>query len=138
LGAGGGGGDVYKIGMTRRLEPAERILELSGAAVPFPFDLHVMLYTDNAPALELGLHQLLETRRLNLVNPRKEFYQHVKLEEIEAYVKTKGLSAQFIEYPEAKEYRETLAKRDKQLRPTATKTFLESPFAVREDLVVTR
>ena len=130
------GHDVYKIGMTRRLEPAERILELSGAAVPFPFDLHAMLYTDNAPALELGLHQLLEARRLNLVNPRKEFYQHVKLEENEAYVKTKGLSAQFIEYPEAKEYRETLAKRDKQARSKTTATFLESPFMAHEDVVM--
>src|ERR1700735_3455057 len=132
------GHDVYKIGMTRRLEPAERILELSGAAVPFPFDLHAMLYTDNAPALELGLRQLLEARRLNLVNPRKEFYQHVKLEEIEAYVKTKGLSAQFVEYPEAKEYRETLAKRERGSRPTPMATFLDSPLGAREDAVLAR
>jgi len=66
---------VFKIGMTRRMEPMERISELSDASVPFPFDLHAMLYSDNAPELEGALHALFEDRRLNMVNRRKEFYR---------------------------------------------------------------
>jgi hypothetical protein len=97
--------------MTRRLEPMERIIELGGASVPFPFDLHAMLYSDNAPELEYSLHQLFAERRLNLVNLRREFYSNVDLEEIETFVKSKGLSAQFIKGPEAREFRETVAKR---------------------------
>ena len=71
-----------------------------------------MLYSDNAPDLEGALHQLFGKRRLNLVNARREFYRDVELEEIEAFVRGKGLSAQFITVPEAREYRETLAKRE--------------------------
>ena len=106
------GEKVFKIGMTRRLEPMERIIELGGASVPFPFDLHAMLYSDNAPELENALHQLFLHRRLNMVNPRREFYCNVELDEIETFVKNKGLSAQFIKDAEAREYRETLAKRE--------------------------
>ena len=107
------GEKVYKIGMTRRMEPMDRVIELGGASVPFPFDLHAMLYSDNAPDLETALHQLFAERRLNLVNARREFYRDVELEEIEAFVKNKGLSAQFVTVPEAREYRETLAKRER-------------------------
>jgi len=102
---------VFKIGMTRRMEPMDRIDELGDASVPFPFDLHTMMYSDNAPELETALHKLVEDRQMNLVNPRKEFYRDVELAEIEAFVKTRGLSAQFIRYPEAKQYRESLALR---------------------------
>jgi DNA repair exonuclease SbcCD ATPase subunit len=102
---------IFKIGMTRRLEPMDRIDELSNASVPFPFDLHAMLYSDNAPELETALHKLVADRQVNLVNPRKEFYRDIELEEIEAYVKNRGLSAQFIKVPEAKEYRQTVAQR---------------------------
>ena len=84
------GAKVYKIGMTRRLEPMERIIELGGASVPFPFDLHAMLYSDNAPELENALHQLFVQRRLNMVNPRREFYRDVELDEIESFVRPRG------------------------------------------------
>jgi multidrug efflux pump subunit AcrA (membrane-fusion protein) len=119
------GEKVYKIGMTRRLEPMERIVELGGASVPFPFDLHAMLYSDNAPELETGLHHLFADRRVNLVNARREFYRDIELDEIETYVKTKGLSAQFIKDVEAREYRETIAKRSEQqpVAQPATATF---------------
>jgi hypothetical protein len=103
------GEKVFKIGMTRRMEPMERIQELGDASVPFPFDLHAMLYSDNAPELEGALHELFTDRRLNRVNPRKEFYRDVELGEVEAFVRSRGLSAQFIAIPEAKEYRETQA-----------------------------
>lgn len=108
------GDRVFKIGMTRRLEPMERIIELGGASVPFPFDLHAMLYSDNAPELEYALHQFFAPRRLNLVNARKEFYHSVDLDEVETFVRSRGLSAQFIKEPEAREYRETIAKRHEQ------------------------
>jgi len=103
---------VVKIGMTRRMEPMERIEELGDASVPFPFDLHAMLYSDDAPALEKALHDLMSDRRVNLVNPRKEFYEGVALDEIEAFVRGRGLSAQFVKTAEAKEYRETLSLRE--------------------------
>lgn len=115
------GDGVYKVGMTRRMEPMDRVLELGDASVPFPFDVHAMLYSDNAPELENSLHQLLEDCQLNLVNPRKEFYRNVEIEEIEAFVRSRGLSAQFIKHPEAREYRETVAKREQQPSKAAPK-----------------
>lgn len=108
------GDHVFKIGMTRRLEPMDRIYELGGASVPFPFDLHAMLYSDNAPELESALHKLFSSRRLNLVNARREFFKEIELDEIEIFVKERGLSAQFIKNPEAREYRETMALRQQR------------------------
>ena len=107
------GEQIFKIGMTRRMEPMDRIYELSGASVPFPYDLHAMLYSDDAPALEHELHKLFHDRRLNKVNARREFFQDVALEEIEGFVRKKGLSAQFVPIPEAREYRQTLSMRQK-------------------------
>jgi hypothetical protein len=116
---------VVKVGMTRRMEPMERIAELGDASVPFPFDLHVMLYSDNAPELEASLHRFLEARRVNLVNPRREFYHGVDLSEVEEFVQKRGLSAQFMTLAEAREYRETLALR----QPTeVASALLPSPF----------
>lgn len=69
------GENVFKIGMTRRLEPMERVKELSGAAVPFDFDVHAMISCDDAPALEKTLHDHLESYRINRVNLRKEFFR---------------------------------------------------------------
>src|SRR5690606_27789669 len=62
------GRHVYKIGMTRRLEPMDRVRELGDASVPFPFDVHAMIFCDDAPALENALHKRLHERRRNLVN----------------------------------------------------------------------
>src|SRR5699024_8520882 len=69
------GEQVYKIGMTRRLEPMDRIAELSSASVPFPFDVHAMIFSDDAPALETILHQHFDAQRVNRINPRKEFFR---------------------------------------------------------------
>lgn len=129
------GEGVFKVGMTRRLEPMDRIMELSGAAVPFPFDLHAMMFSDDAPSLECALHNFLEERRLNLVNTRKEFFHSVKLPEIRGFVEARGLSAQFIEQPEAREYRETLARRQAKLSEKSESVplpprFAASPFQV--------
>jgi len=123
------GPGVFKIGLTRRLEPLDRIAELSGASVPFPFDLHAMMFSMDAPALENSLHTLFDGRKLNLVNGRKEFFQHVQLSEIEDFVRKQGFSAQFIEHPEAREWKATLAKRlqKEQLKPALT-SFASSLF----------
>ncbi len=104
------GEDVYKIGMTRRLEPMERVDELGDASVPFKFDVHAMIYSDNAPELENELHKLFDNRRVNQVNNRKEFFR-VSLSEIEKAIKTneRYRDIQFKNFAEAKEYRESLA-----------------------------
>src|SRR5439155_7406688 len=68
------GEDIYKIGLTRRLDPLERILELGDAAVPFRFDVHAVIFSEDAPALESTLHTVFADRAVNLVNPRKEFF----------------------------------------------------------------
>lgn len=102
------GENVYKIGMTRRLEPMDRVKELGSASVPFEFDVHAMIFSDDAPSLEAALHQKFEKRSVNRVNLRKEFFR-VSLDEIEATVKENyNNTVQFTRIPVAKEYNETL------------------------------
>ncbi|WP_421205462.1 DUF4041 domain-containing protein [Aeromonas sp. 601027] len=69
------GEDIYKIGLTRRLDPMDRVKELGDASVPFSFDVHAMIYSDDAPALEAALHREFRAHRVNAVNLRKEFFQ---------------------------------------------------------------
>lgn len=105
IGAFGDG--VYKIGMTRRLEPEERIDELSGAAVPFNFDIHAMIFSDNAPDLEAKLHKHFEKDRVNKINGRKEFYR-TNIDEIEKVVKANyDKTIEINKVPEAEQYRES-------------------------------
>lgn len=102
------GEGVYKIGMTRRLEPMERVVELGDASVPFPFDVHGMIWTEDAPALEAALHRAFQERRVNVVNGRKEFFR-VSLDEIRAELKRLNLDAALIEHPLAAQYRDSMA-----------------------------
>jgi hypothetical protein len=102
------GEQVYKIGMTRRLEPEDRIKELGDASVPFQFDIHAMVFSEDAPRLENELHKVFADQKVNMLNFKKEFFK-VTLEEIETKVKSLGIECQFIRVPEAMEYRETLA-----------------------------
>ncbi|WP_392344968.1 GIY-YIG nuclease family protein [Parasynechococcus sp.] len=76
------GEEMLKIGMTRRLEPMDRVKELGDASVPFLFDVHTMIRTSDAPTLENALHKHFDDRRVNLENNRKEFF-YVTLEEIQ-------------------------------------------------------
>lgn len=102
------GDNVYKIGMTRRLEPMDRIDELSSASVPFPFDVHAMIFSNDAPALEAKLHQEFDKNRVNRINNRKEFFK-VSLDDIENVVKENfDNTVQFTRIPVAQEYNETL------------------------------
>ncbi len=110
------GDHVYKIGMTRRLDPLDRVRELSGASVPFPFDVHAMIFSENAPEMENLLHQYFRDRSVNKVNERKEFFK-VTLDEISSAVEniaqeTKTVQKakiQFTKIAEAEQYRKTIA-----------------------------
>jgi hypothetical protein len=118
------GENVYKIGMTRRLEPVDRVKELGDASVPFQFDIHAMIYSDEAPTLENELHKAFTNKKVNMLNYRKEFF-NVTLDEIESKVKEIGLEAEFSRLPEAMEYRETLAILEKLNSQVAPKTIDE-------------
>lgn len=99
------GEGVYKIGMTRRLDPDERIKELSGASVPFGFDIHAMIFSDDAPKLEAALHHAFDDKKVNIVNQRKEFFR-VSLQEIEDVVKANyDKTVEFTEAAPAEQYR---------------------------------
>lgn len=102
------GEDVYKIGMTRRLEPMDRVRELGDASVPFEFDVHAMIFSEDAPALENTLHKTFRDKEVNKVNQRKEFFK-VDLAEIEKVVKENhNATVTFTMVAEAKQYRESL------------------------------
>lgn len=101
------GDGVFKIGMTRRLEPIDRIQELGDASVPFPFDVHMMISCDDAPALERAIHHEFMRSRINKVNPRKEFFR-IELETIRKFVEQRHGQVRFTADAEALEYRQGL------------------------------
>lgn len=102
------GEGVYKIGMTRRLDPMERVYELGDASVPFQFDVHAMIFSDDAPQLEAALHQAFADRRVNRVNTRREYFR-VSLDEIKAVVREHhDKTVEFTDTPDAQQYRETM------------------------------
>jgi len=104
------GEGIVKIGLTRRLDPLDRVKELGDASVPFLFDTHAMIYSDEAPALESALHNAFSNSRVNAANMRKEFFR-ATLEEVEAAVQRLAPDAEFFKDVEAQEFKETLAKR---------------------------
>lgn len=89
--------------MTRRLEPINRVKELGDASVPFEFDVHGMIYSENAPELEGELHRRFNDRRVNLVNLRKEFFK-VTLAEIQSVIAELGLQIELTLGVQAREY----------------------------------
>lgn len=106
------GENIYKIGMTRRLEPMDRINELGSASVPFKFDVHALIFSEDAPTLEATLHRHFQDKEINRVNQRKEFYK-VDLEEIKRVVHEKfNKTVTFYDEPEAFEYRESLRQKE--------------------------
>lgn len=110
------GENVYKIGMTRRLEPMDRVDELGDASVPFNFDVHAMIFSDDAPTLETALHKAFEDRKVNMINTRREFF-NVTLDEIEEVVKKNyDKTVEFTRLAPAEQYRESL-KIKEQLKP---------------------
>ncbi|MCW0953045.1 DUF4041 domain-containing protein [Weissella ceti] len=101
------GENVFKIGVTRRLDPIERIKELGSASVPFQFDVHAMIFSEDAFALETNLHNKFAKRKVNKVNSRKEYFE-IELSEIKEYLeKLENVSVEFIDTAEAFEYTES-------------------------------
>ncbi len=112
------GENVYKIGMTRRLDPQERIDELGDASVPFKFDVHAMIFSDNAPALEAALHKTFENKKINMINQRKEFF-NVTLDEIKDAVKKNfDKTVEFVDIASAEQFR--TSKKMKELRDSGS------------------
>lgn len=101
------GDDVYKIGMTRRMDPLDRVNELGSASVPFPFDVHGLIFSDDAVGLEHDLHTIFNNKRVNKVNLRKEFFK-VSLDDIEKVVDERCPSAEFKRTALAEQYRQSL------------------------------
>lgn len=117
------GEDVFKIGMTRRLEPYDRVKELGDASVPFGFDVHAMIFSDDAPKLENTLHRHFRDREINKVNHRKEFFR-VNIDEIEHIVKTEhNNTVEFTKIPQAVQYWESqnLSNNEKLIETTNLK-----------------
>jgi chromosome segregation ATPase len=100
------GENVYKIGMTRRLEPMDRVRELGDASVPFPFDVHAIIFSQDAPNMEYQLHQVFDSERLNMINCRREFFK-VPLSKIKEEAEKLGARVEFTMLAEAREYRES-------------------------------
>lgn len=98
------GENMFKIGMTRRLDPQERIDELGSASVPFEFDVHSFIFSDDAVALEAALHERLSANRVNKVNMRKEFF-YSTIDELEALTAEIAPTAEFHRTMVAEEYR---------------------------------
>ncbi len=106
------GENIYKIGMTRRLDPQDRIDELGDASVPFNFDVHAMIFSDDAPALEAALHRAFESKKVNMINHRREFF-NVTLEEIKEVVKKNfDKTVEFVDIPDAEQYRVSMKMRN--------------------------
>ncbi len=102
------GKNVVKIGLTRRVDPFDRVKELGDASVPFLFDTHAMIYSDDAPDLEGALQKEFEEKRINTANYRKEFFKF-SLDEVEGAVKRLQPDASFFRDVEAREFKETLS-----------------------------
>lgn len=101
------GSGVVKIGLTRRLEPTERIAELSGASVPFGFDIHTIFFSEDAVSLESELHRHFAARALNQANSRKEFFFATPAEVREVLLERVGTILEFAEFADATEYRQS-------------------------------
>ena len=100
------GEGTYKIGMTRRLDPVDRVKELGDASVPFPFDVHAMIFSHDAPGLENVLQRRFADRRLNLINLRREFFS-VTLEEVASVVHEQDAAIHFTMAAEAAQFRKS-------------------------------
>lgn len=123
------GEDVVKIGLTRRLDPDDRVRELGDASVPFIFDTHAMIYSDDAPALESALHAEFHNRRVNAANLRKEFFR-VELDEVESAVQRLAPKASFFKDREAQDYHETIARRRAEAEKVATELDSDLPLSI--------
>ena len=123
------GDGIVKIGLTRRLDPTDRVRELGDASVPFRFDAHAMIYSDEAPALEAALHARFAEHRINAANMRKEFFR-VDLKDVEEALLELAPEAEFHKDIEAQEFRETMARRQQKLEAEEAARELVFPDAI--------
>ncbi|MGO3797309.1 MAG: DUF4041 domain-containing protein, partial [Pauljensenia sp.] len=107
---------MVKIGMTRRLNPIDRVRELSDASVPFNFDVHALFFSDDAVGVETALHHRFAPQRVNMVNARREFFYATPAEVKEALTSVAGQLLEFVDEPEAEQFRQSSSIRD-QLSP---------------------
>ena len=101
------GENMVKIGMTRRLDPLDRVRELGDASVPFHYDVHALVFSDNAVGLETGLHHEFADRRVNLVNLRREFFRVTPAEVREVLIRHQESIIEWVDDPEAAEWRQS-------------------------------
>ncbi len=113
------GNDVFKVGMTRRLDPQERIDELGNASVPFKFDVHSFIFSQDAVKLESDLHAALESKRVNKVNPRKEFFR-VSVDDLEKLVEKYDPAAEFNRTMQAEQYYQSISAAEEEAEATQT------------------
>jgi len=104
------GEEMVKVGMTRRLDPTERIKELSDASVPFNFDVHAVFFSKDAVGIETEMHERLGSCRVNIINRRREFFRATPLQVKAHLAELAGELLQFHDLPEALEYRQCLAQ----------------------------
>jgi hypothetical protein len=116
------GEDVFKVGMTRRLQPLDRVTELGDASVPFPFDVHMMICSDNAPGLENALHRELHKLRVNKANPRKEYFKTTIDELVRLVTENHGI-VEYVADPEALQFRQSQTMSDED------EEFIEQVYA---------
>lgn len=119
------GEEMIKVGMTRRLDPMDRIRELSDASVPFNFDIHALFFSKDAVGIETAMHERLTDRRVNLVNQRREFFRATPLEAKRHLAELAGELLQFQDVPEALEYRESLSRSQRPEGSTRVMTAAE-------------
>lgn len=130
------GNGVFKVGMTRRLEPTDRVRELGDASVPFEFDIHAMIYSEDAPTLERTLHKSFLRTQMNKVNPRKEFFR-LPLEEVRREVERLGVATHWTMTAMAREYRESLALEESLARdPAAQQDWLQHQMKTVDDMEI--
>jgi hypothetical protein len=124
------GENIYKIGLTRRLEPLERILELGDASVPFAFDVHAIIQSDDAPALECRLHKHFALHQVNKVNHRKEFFR-ANIADVRSEIESLGIETKWTMLAEAREYKESQAIEEKiKSDPAAREAWLKRQLAL--------
>lgn len=129
------GDRVFKVGMTRRLEPHDRVRELGDASVPFPFDVHAMIWSDDAPALEGALHRRFLTSQVNKVNPRKEFFR-IPLEDLRSAIEELGLQASWTMAADAAQFRESKAIEEQLLRQSEdAQRWIRAQLEVPDELI---
>ena len=109
------GKGVIKIGMTRRLEPMDRVVELGDASVPYRFDVHTIAFVENAPEIERKLHQHFDQQRVNKDNNRKEFFE-VSVDDVRRAMESLGVDSEWFYDVEAREYSESDLMRSARLR----------------------